>query len=329
MSVYYEITPVDTLFFRGSEPLEAGQLVNSGLFPPPVTVISGAFRSAVLKQQNISFSAYNDNSAPEEIVKLIGKSGEEAPFAVSAVLLKKEGEIYAPAPYSWFVNTDGKKMETGRDYAGLKVIRAAEINPGTVTQLGIASSVSVLPVVAAENEAVSLGGTWMKIQLLENGGQIVLSEDDILTDSQLYATESRTGISLLDSETGRPTRNVQKGALFTAAHIRLKDGVTMVVGISDDCGLAESGFLPLGGEQRRCGYEKTDIALPSGESPFYLAMAPVQAENEVVDEIFCAGKTMVTAGWDLHKKFHKPSRTWLPAGSVFKKNMNEQFIPIA
>ena len=46
MSVFYEIIPLDTLFFRGSTPMEAGQNVAVSMFPPPVSVIEGSFRTA-------------------------------------------------------------------------------------------------------------------------------------------------------------------------------------------------------------------------------------------------------------------------------------------
>ena len=56
MNTWYELTPADTLFFRGSEPLEAGQLSRAALFPPPVTVLQGAIRTAVLKRHGVSFA---------------------------------------------------------------------------------------------------------------------------------------------------------------------------------------------------------------------------------------------------------------------------------
>ena len=43
MSKTYEIIPLDTLFFRGSTPMEAGQYNTVSVFPPPVSVIKGAF----------------------------------------------------------------------------------------------------------------------------------------------------------------------------------------------------------------------------------------------------------------------------------------------
>lgn len=51
MSVFYEIIPLDTLFFRGSTPMEAGQNVAVSMFPPPVSVIEGSFRTAFLLQK--------------------------------------------------------------------------------------------------------------------------------------------------------------------------------------------------------------------------------------------------------------------------------------
>ncbi|MDR3347448.1 MAG: hypothetical protein LBN32_02415 [Helicobacteraceae bacterium] len=44
--IWYELTPFDTLFFRGAIPLEAGLPVSDNLFPPPASVIKGAIWTA-------------------------------------------------------------------------------------------------------------------------------------------------------------------------------------------------------------------------------------------------------------------------------------------
>ena len=55
MNIWYELTPVDTLFFRGAEAMEAGLLGTGALFPPPVSVVLGALRSAVVRQSGSFF----------------------------------------------------------------------------------------------------------------------------------------------------------------------------------------------------------------------------------------------------------------------------------
>lgn len=328
MSIYYEVTPVDTLFFRGAEPLEAGQLASTGLFPPPVSVISGALRTAVLKQRNICFEDYKKGSVTADVIKLIGKSGEKAPFTVTAVLLKHGVNIYAPAPYSWFVDSN-KKPTNGSEFAGLAIYRADYCNKNALQQFGISSSVTQLPLVVTKDEAVGLGGNWIRLELLHKKEQITFAKGDILTPKELYGTENHTGISLLEKETDRPTRQVREGALYTAGHIRLTDGVTMIIGIDNECGLDENGIVTLGGEQRMSSYQKIALSIQNGNSGRYIALSPIKADDVIRDKTFCAGKPVIIAGWDLSKKFHKDSETWFPAGSVFTENVNNQCVPLA
>jgi len=327
--MYYKITPLDTLFFRGAEPMEAGRLSVTPLFPPPLSVFYGAIRTTVLKQRNISFTQYNENRAPKEIAELIGECGAEtAPFNITSVLLEYNNTLYAPAPFSWFIDSD-KKPEKGADYLNHAVKKACNCSQKALERLKINASSSPLPLVPAVNEALSLGGTWIRYEVLYKKGKITLGKNDILLPNELYAIEQRTGISLLD-ENNRSTRKVKDGALFSAGHIRLKEGVFLIIGTDRECGLAESGMINLGGERRLCGYTRISLSLPrTDSSDFFMALAPVKATEENMDKCFCAGKPVVTAGWDLHKGFHKTSQSWFPAGSVFIENINNQCVPLA
>ena len=51
MSKIYEMTPLDTLFFRGSTPMEAGMMTTVSLFPPPISVIKGALWTAYCREK--------------------------------------------------------------------------------------------------------------------------------------------------------------------------------------------------------------------------------------------------------------------------------------
>lgn len=327
MKLWYEIIPIDTLFFRGAEPLEAGQLVTTFIFPPPVSVILGTLRTAVIKQKKCSFSNYNNGNAGDEIEKLIGKSREKAPFDVTAIFLKNNDRIYAPTPITWFIDADYMPNKSS-ELNGKEVLVATTENKDPIEKLSVKSSSKALPLVKAEKEAISLGGTWSNINLFEKTN-IVLSENDILTSNELFNVENRIGISLLDKETGKPTRSVQESALYSGSHIRLKDGITLIVAINKDIGLAKNGNLTLGGEQRiSCYSEIQQPNLPKVGTK-YVATAPIVADEIALSKVICAGKPVVLAGWDLAKGFHKPSQSLLPAGSVFSENINGQCLPLA
>jgi CRISPR-associated protein Cmr3 len=83
--IWYELTPFDTLFFRGGIPFETGLPVSDVLFPPPPSVIAGAV-----------WTAGRQDFSKKPTVK------------VGATLLKKKDKYYAQAPHSWFISKSGE-----------------------------------------------------------------------------------------------------------------------------------------------------------------------------------------------------------------------------
>lgn len=320
MSVWYEIDPADTLFFRGAEPMEAGQLTATALFPPPISVLQGSVRTAVLRQRGVSFKEYNGGRAPEDVVDLIGKSGTDAPFDITAILFRLQGRMYGPAPASWFVDMD-RKPTVGADLIG-RTVKA----PGRdedLSRFNVLTTCQVPPLVPVQGEAVSLAGWWVDLELYSRT-EPVFSDGDALSSAELFDMENRVGIAM------DRNRKVVDGKLYSAGHIRLREGVSMLVGVSADVGLQETGTLLLGGEQRVCGYRKCDgPSVPEGEGGRFVSLAPVPADNALLDDVVCAGKSVVLAGWDMDKMFHKPTRTWLPAGTVFSRKINSACVPLA
>jgi len=323
MNTWYELTPIDTLFFRGNEPMEAGQPTFVPLFPPPVSVVLGALRTTVLKERGIPFADYNKGKVPSELIDLIGKSGGSAPFAVTALLMKKGGVLYAPAPASWYLDLK-KKPRKSEDYVAKRVVVATSTAEDAALQ-GVISSSGVGSLVVAQHEALSLSGCWVNINLLSQS-EVTFAENDLLTDSDLYAAENRTGIELNNR------RTVEKGKLYSGNHIRLREGVTMVIVLDRNPGLNGSGLLQLGGEQRKTHYKQlNNPALPMipQVAKGFVALAPVAAIDEMLPNVIATHKPVVTAGWDLSRGFHKPTTSWFPAGSVFSKKINDSCIPLA
>lgn len=323
MIIWYELTPLDTLFFRGSEPMEAGQPTSAPIFPPPVSVVQGALRTALLRAKGVSFSDYRQGKVSDEILSHIGKCGEKAPFSVVAILIKFKGTVYAPAPANWFIDAPQKPV-SGKGYVGKKVIVASSTEAEAL-KMGIISSSGPVRLVVAKHDAVSLSGCWVKIGLFAQS-TVTFAESDVVTDAEVYAVENRVGIEL----DGR--RTVVEGKLYSANHIRLSDGITIVIAVDKNPGLTGYGMLQLGGEQRKCHYEQlndtpsfSSITEPKG----FIALAPVAAEEAYLPMIVSAYKPVMTSGWDLSRGFHKPTTTWFPAGSVFSEQINSSCIPLA
>ena len=101
------------------------------------------------------------------------------------------------------------------------------------------------------------------------------------------------------------------------------EGVSLIWGLDQDCGLDKKGILTLGGEQRFGAYEELKTSPLFSESGIdYLALSPVLVDQKSSDALIGTGKISYRGGWDLAKQFHKDMRGYYPAGSVFNQNIN-------
>jgi CRISPR-associated protein Cmr3 len=317
---WYEYVPSDTLFLRGSEPMESGtSFETTQVFPPSVSVIAGAVRTAVLAQQQVSIGQYKQGNS---IWEKIGKFGEKAPFKILGPLLKNRDSLFAPAPFTWF--TENKFTDSL-----ISVKDSKALDKDIKKRLGVKSSSPRIGWTKHHKEVKSVGGSWVDLHEMlkgsknyENGRTIFLSGD---SDTRLFSLEERTGIAM-DS-----TRNVVEGRIYTARHIRLKPDVSLVWGIDNSCGLASQGVLSLGGEQRFGQYREMDemedmLQFPETENS-YLALSPVRVTKETSQALIASGKIIYRGGWDLAKQFHKDMVGFYPAGAVFTDNVDDLCVP--
>lgn len=321
MSIWYELSPLDTLFFRGSEPMEAGQLTSETLFPPPVSVLQGALRTELLRQKRISFEEYKKGeNIPVPVLEAIGRCGETAPFCVAGLLIKYKERLFVPAPSSWFVDLE-KKPKNGADFSGSEILRPRQL--GSDNPLNMRVSCGAAPLVAARYEALSLAGYWVDHTLLSSPPK-KLGAEDVLFASELFQLEHRTGIAM------DANRKVEQGRIYSSAHIRLHEDVRLVVGIDRDLGLDSSGIIRLGGEQRVCAYALcVEPKLPGGQASQYMTLTPLALTVDMMEHVLCAPKPQILAGWDLGVGFHKPTTAWLPAGAIVTKAFNASCIPFS
>lgn len=312
MQIWYEFKPSDTMFFRGSEPLEPGiSYQTQMLFPPPPSVISGAMRTAVLRQKNISIKEY---SRGHEVKELIGEYGKEAPFSVIGPILKAKELIYVPAPYTLY--TEGNKYEKK-----MKVLYTEEISKQKLNSLGIKTSSEITHWVKHLTDPKTLGGNWISLDALKRRKDKLDTTTELLINPQqatsLFAVEERTGIAF------DLNRKIKESQIYNAKHIRLSDDVTLIWGVDRECGLESEGVLTLGGEQRFGRYVKLDSRpkLPENGNN-YLSLGPVPITTNLQNSLVATGKPVYMGGWDLKKQFHKTMRPHYPAGTVFSEKVH-------
>ena len=328
------IQPMDTLFFRGSEPMEAGENHQvDTMFPPVPSTIIGAIRTAVLGQNNIAPTNL-DSWQDYPILGTLQIPG----FQLIGPLFMVAGEPLLPVPATWYGSLDD-------DFDG-KEYRVQNSTPLNMAAYGFRGSVKK-PFWVQEpkgEDMKSLNGYWATGQCFKAVQQekaIVFRKDPkqikpgqaaIVPASALCDREHRVGIALTNQ------RAAKEGHLFSTVHIRLKPDVQIVAGINSnhDLGLAPEGIIQLGGEQRVCSYQLTDeMKLPEETmGNAYLALSPVSLDNLPTELAQCpraSGKLQRFGGWDMQKKFHKPMSAWLPAGTVFQAtdvSLSKQYLAI-
>ena len=307
---WYRFFPVDTLYFKGAQPMNLGENhTASHIFPPPAHTLLGALRTAVLGQQAISIQDYAAGNAPPEIYDAIGKPGGPAPFSIIGPLFMMGKKLFVPAPYSWFMEKENVDTKVA-------VIK------GRTLKSRLLKVPAIRPIWARgeSGEIVSMGGSWIRSEDLEGEDSRIA----VKKVEDFFENEPRTGIAL--ERNGR----VREGHLYSFNHSRLKRRVSLVFGADRKLPLAEKGVLKLGAEQRFGWYEKlAEITMHlKDEGENYLSLSILEGTPEANESVIATGKIQFLGGWDLHAGFHKPMRGFFPAGTVCSKRINSNFIAI-
>lgn len=309
---WYKFTPVDTLFFRGAEPMNIGENhTTSRVFPPPAHTLSGALRTAVLIQNNVLFEEYGRGNIPSNILEAIGQAGKTAPFSLVGPLFMQDKAIYVPAPYNWFMDKEGDS-------------RKARIISGRPVKSPLLKSErpEFLWAKGENTEMVSIGGMWIEKSHLQSGE----ADIEVKRCEDFFENEPRTGIALEKS------RRVREGHLYSFNHARLNKNVSIVFGVDKPLPIADQGALKVGAEQRFGWYEKLgsetvdlDFSRPGD---LFMSLSVVEGLKEANSAVIATGKIQYYGGWDLKIGFHKPMTGFFPAGTVFNKNLNSNFLTI-
>jgi CRISPR-associated protein Cmr3 len=329
---WIEIDPLDTLFFRGSEPMVAGQSHEvRTVFPPMPATILGALRTAILSQRRVDLSAFLQHGVQE--LPLLG-SAEKSGFSVTGPLIAAEiaggvGETFLPSPAHWF----GEETNT----KDVLRVYAATAGLEEVATLGLAGG-SPFPLLIDAPQSTSmknLAGFWANAAaftaVAESGCRLGVLDDirmlqagkpALLQPDALFGRELRTGIALDPA-----LRRVRKGHLYTSTHVRLVPGVRLIVGLSAvlvPSHLDPEGLLQLGGEQRLVRYRlrQKEVALPAPATGWAMALSPMEfgplRAAGLIDCPRASGALLRMAGWDMKARFHKPTAAYLPMGTVIK-----------
>lgn len=338
------IDPLDTLFLKGSEPMVAGENHEvRSVFPPMPSTMRGAIRTAIIQQRGISLM---DFTASEPTVvqnyPLLG-TWDNPGFEVVGPLFQVQigggdTEWLIPAPAHWFAAVP-QSTEDGQTVQ----VTVAERLPDSTGTLGICGSVRdpMWVLNPTDWDMRSLAGYWTNAVTMERVStgshsvnihtsleKITANEPFVVGLGALFGNEVRVGIAL---DAG--TRRARTGHLYSATHVRLRPGVAMAVGFSEELiptHLDTEGILQLGGEQRIVRYTLAKKPpLKGGTSAWVmsLSLVPFKALEKFGWDGFhrASGPLTRMGGWDMKMGFHKPMTAYLPAGTVI---MVGQDIPL-
>lgn len=333
---WIEIDPCDTLFFRGTESMVAGENHEAQtMFPPMPATIIGAIRTALLGQQHIAPRQYIDNPGQwQQQCPLLG-TPEKPGFSLVGPLLTINSVALYPAPAHWMADL----ADNAKDGSEITV-QAGEVLADSMPGLcgSVARPFWIRRPCAANMKP--LAGYWVTAacfpQLASNKGTLILrtkphkiriSDTALIPLTSLMRREERVGIALTKN------RTVKSGHLYATRHIRLVSGVKLLAAIESDhpCNLQPAGVLQLGGEQRICAYRLVAApALPDTETEkekekYYYALSPLPADlpDSLQTMPRASGKLLRVGGWDMQKGFHKPLSAWFPAGTVIQQNTEQ------
>jgi len=340
---WYSFKPTDSLFFRGASSAQMGEDHSSiSVFPPPSSTIIGALRTAVLVQNDIGFKSYGENNdkIPQNIYDSIGRAGEDAPFSLTGPFFRYKGVIFVPSPYSWYIDKGDS------DNLKQKIFKLQKVKNKLL------GNESKYWVKGEKSEISSIGGKWISLKALlgnkkecfylKNDDNLKYNEDKvfyvkdknkleidknnlIVETSFFYKNEIRTGISLQEN------RRVHDGHLYSFTHARLKEDIDIIWATDKELPLKEAGILKLGAEQRFGYYKKIDnvnIGENSINKSMFMSLSLTKGDEKSNKNIISTGKIKYIGGWDMKKRFHKPMMGYFPAGSVFSKKLNDNFISI-
>ncbi|ACZ42856.1 CRISPR-associated protein, Cmr3 family [Thermobaculum terrenum ATCC BAA-798] len=291
---WLKLVPNDVLFFRGTEPFNAGETgyVRSQ-FPPSPTVIQGAIRTGLLEANGVSIKDYVSQYAQLQtehprLLELVGSPKHGFAASKSATLdlvgpfVAVGDEVLIPAP-------SDLARPKGTQSAG--VVYVAPSDDTAFSDLGRIRLIR--PVTKGNGQAVeTVKNVWLRLnertlrayltgQMLETGDLVELTvsynrrtlEGGIDENARRRVhTEAKVGLALQEK-----SRTAVEGMLYYISPLRFGDDVSLLVGIRADLGelkLERPDFLALGGEGRF-------VSVQEGQ-PMYLS--PPEEVRDMIDQ---------------------------------------------
>lgn len=296
----YSFRPVDTLFFRGAEPMMMGESHSSNFhFPPPSQTIEGAIRT---------FLFHKDKNKFCDLIKVGERKGG---FNVIGPLFLLDNNIFLPVPFAWYAEKKKPQEDSNKPKKIIKLKRLAQYDSFIKTP-----GKTLYWAKAEENELESLGGKWCKIEDFIDVNNDENNEIEIKNISDFFCKEPHTGIALSNN------RLVRKSHIYSFTHSRLKEGVEILFGVDKELSM-DGEILKLGAEQKFGKLTNQNQLLKkysfNDDTSYFMTLSIIEGSEKTNKSVTATGSIIYLGGWDLHKDFHKEMRGYFPAGTVFSE----------
>lgn len=329
----WEFKALDTVFFRDGTPHnagEGGQTGVAGRFPPFMTTLQGAVRTAL---------AYGQGWSPEEPEKWPQELGDHdniGKLVLNGPYLCKKEEILFPAPH---LLIKAKQPEKN------KITRLAPADKEICCDIGrVRLPKPIEPIKGAK----VLQGKWLTVKGMEDvlAGRIP-EQEQVFEQEKLWTAEHRVGL-----ERDTDSRTAADGKLYSCVHVRPEDDISLAVvvsGVSKDWQDKAAKIIPLGGEGRLAKVEIKDCPsfLPlhpnlrpvNGIVRFTVTLITPGCYTNLKDVVVqgpsgipgkcisaCIGKIHQMGGWDIINRIPRPLQAVIPPGSTWFFEAEEQEI---
>ncbi len=344
-------TPVDTLFFRESRPMETpGSSELGSIFPPPMRTVAGAIRTLIGENMGVDWKQFRKGKQPK-VEEVIGLGNDYKKLCFQGPWLSYKDKTLFPAPLNLIAK---RQDEAERIDERKKILSISSMFIGESCKCDLGENVSLACVPEDMVGCKNLANHWLTAEGLQKiltcKEDTIEPEKEIFSKSDLLLEENRLGIAI-DSK----SKIVKDSMLYQTRHIRLKEAVSFFVQLSGYEKNIEPDMIKLGGEGRLVSVtqESSNNYFPAPPSPdknkshlrgiiIYL-LTPMLLDNnseflpgfskqEEVKQTFwqgeingvslrlissVIGKVQREGGWDMAK--HKPQtlKSLIPAGSVF------------
>lgn len=331
----WKFKPFDTLFISNGTPFQAGEGGLRGqvsLFPPPIRTCQGAVRTALAYGQGWEPNSGAD--LPEEL----GDNNSIGDLVLRGPFISFKGDMLFPFPFHIL----GKPEQDMTTYHFLEPIAKyrCNLNPEEEKYLpGLKSNVAgVKPIVGwlnKEDMTKVLAGNF-------NGIKVYKPEE-------LWSNENRVGI-----EINKETRTAEEHMLYSTFHIRVKKEVSIMVsvgGVPEEWHENIPPYINFGGEGHLASIEQIvdngdylpelpELKRDNGKIFFTVSLlTPGYFADDIKDVVIngpnkwvkgklvsaCIDKIQQVGGWDMVKKEPRPLKPFIPAGSTWFFEADEEY----